>query len=220
MDLENRRIWITGAASGIGEAMARQLAGVAALLVISDLNGERLHEIGAELKTEHTRVEVLPFDLADSAALQSAADHVLEKFGGVDILINNGGISQRGLFHETNQEVDRKIMEINFFSYVALTKRMLPPMLAQGFGHIAATSSMTGKFGFPLRSSYAASKHAVQGYFETVGLELYDKGIRVTVASPHQYFRQCPVGRRREIWFDGSRTGRRHVGRRVRPEIP
>ncbi|HRZ43320.1 MAG TPA: SDR family NAD(P)-dependent oxidoreductase [Bacteroidales bacterium] len=209
MKLENRRIWITGAASGIGEAMARQLSGVASLLIISDLNAERLLALKPELEKGITTVDALPFDLSNRTEVEKAADKVLATYGGVDLLINNGGISQRGLFYETTEEVDRRIMEINFFSYVVLTKKMLPPMLAQGFGHIAATSSMTGKFGFPLRSSYAASKHAVQGYFETVGLELYDRGIRVTVASPGRIRTNISVN---ALSGEGTRYGQMDPG--------
>lgn len=184
MKFKDKRVWITGASSGIGEAMARQLSGIASLLIISGLEGDDLLKIKDEIGNKHTIVEALPFDLGDFIQVERAAAEVLEKHGGVDILINNGGISQRGLVNETTMAVDRHIMEVNFFSPVLLTKLMLPAMLKQGTGHIAATSSMVGKFGFPLRSSYAASKHALQGYFETVGLELSDKGIRTTVVAP------------------------------------
>lgn len=184
MKFQDKRVWITGASSGIGEAMARQLSGIASLLIISGLEGEDLQRIKEEIENEHTVVEALPFDLGDFVQVEKAAARVLEKHGGVDILINNGGISQRSMVNETTMAVDRHIMEVNFFSPVLLTKLMLPAMLSQGAGHIAATSSMVGKFGFPLRSSYAASKHALQGYFETVGLEFCKKGIRTTVASP------------------------------------
>lgn len=184
MRLQNKRVWITGASSGIGEAMARQLSGVASLLVISGLEEEDLQKIKGEIATSQTTVEVIAFNLSDQQQVENAAALVLEKYGGVDVLINNGGISQRGLVTETLFEIDRHIMEVNYFSQVLLTKLMLPPMIACGSGHLAVTSSMTGKFGFPLRSSYAASKHALQGYFETIGLEFYKQGIRVTIASP------------------------------------
>ncbi len=184
MKLKGKRVWLTGAGSGIGAAMAQQLSGVASLLIISSLDEKELNDLQASLGQTSTKVVMLPFDLGDAEAVKSAAQFVLETFHGVDVLINNGGISQRALVGETTMEVDRKIMEINYFSYVQLTKLMLPPMIDQGSGHIAVTSSMVGKFGFPLRSSYAASKHALQGYFETLGLEYYNRGIRTTVALP------------------------------------
>jgi dehydrogenase/reductase SDR family member 7B len=184
MKLQGKKVWITGAGSGIGEAMARQLSGVASVIIISALEEYDLKRVAHEIACEQTHIEVLPFDLADSTQIELAGQHVLRKFGGVDVLINNGGISQRSLVMDATDAVERKIMEINFFSYVHLTRLMLPAMVQQGKGHIAVTSSMVGKFGFPLRSTYAASKHAVEGYFETLGLEMVKKGIRVTIASP------------------------------------
>lgn len=184
MKFKGKKVWVTGASSGIGEAIARNLSGVASLLIISGLEEKELNLIKEEIASAETEVDAVAFDLGDFVQVENAADYVLKKYGGVDILINNGGISQRGLFSETTMAVDRHIMEVNFFSTILLTKLMLPPMLKQGSGHIAVTSSMVGKFGFPLRSSYAASKHAVQGYFETVGLEYFHKGIRTTVACP------------------------------------
>lgn len=184
MKIRNKRVWITGAGSGIGEAMARQLSGVASLIVISALEKDELLRVAQDIASEQTRIEVLPFDLADPVQVEAAGKLVISKFGGVDILINNGGISQRSLVMDATDAMERKIMEINFFSYVHLTRLMLPAMMQQGAGHIAVTSSMVGKFGFPLRSTYAASKHALEGYFETLGLELRKKGIMITIASP------------------------------------
>jgi dehydrogenase/reductase SDR family member 7B len=184
MKLKDKRIWITGAGSGIGAAMAGRLSGIASLLVISALEEDDLQDLKRRIAHENTRIEVLPFDLGNPDQVTAAAKQVINQFGGVDVLINNGGISQRGLVADTTMEVDRRIMEINFFGHIRLTKLLLPAMLEQKSGHIAVTSSMVGKFGFPLRSSYAASKHALQGYFETLGLEYFDKGIRTTVVLP------------------------------------
>jgi len=184
MKFHGKRVWITGASSGIGAAMAKQVADKVSLLIISGLEKEELEVIRDSIPTGNAVVIALPFDLGDFVQVENAAREVLEKYGGIDILINNGGISQRGYSAETTIAVDRHIMEVNFFSQVHLAKMILPSMLKQGSGHIAVTSSMVGKFGFPLRSSYAASKHALQGYFETVGLEYYHQGIRTTVASP------------------------------------
>jgi short-subunit dehydrogenase len=105
-------------------------------------------------------------------------------FGRIDILINNGGVTQRALVMETPIEIDRKIMEVNYFSGVILTKSVLPGMLARGYGHIAGISSVTGKYGFPLRSAYAASKHAMAGFYETIGAEYYHSCIRTTMVFP------------------------------------
>ncbi len=184
MELRNKRIWITGASSGIGEAMARRLSGVASLLIVSGRNEGKLEQLADEVRCESTRVEVVSFDLGDSMQIEKAASHVLERYGGVDVLINNGGISQRSMAHETTVAVERQIMEVNFFGQVHLTKLMLSAMIRQGFGHIAVTSSLTGKLAFPMRSAYSASKHALHGFFETLGLELRSKGIRVTMVCP------------------------------------
>ncbi len=105
-------------------------------------------------------------------------------FGKVDVLINNGGISQRSLVVETPVEVDRMIMEIDFFGGVVLTKKLLPGMIARKYGHIIVTSSVTGIFGFPLRSAYSAAKHAIHGFYETLWAELHEQGIRVTIVCP------------------------------------
>lgn len=184
MKLKNKRIWITGAGSGIGQAMAYRLSGTASVLIISGLEEEELMMMKKNIESEKTTVEVISFDLGDMKQVKDAALTVLSKYGGVDVLINNGGISQRSLVEETDISVDRKIMEINFFGHIYLTRLMLPAMISQRSGHIAVTSSMVGKFGFPLRSSYSASKHALQGYFETAGLELLKYGIRTTIVCP------------------------------------
>jgi short-subunit dehydrogenase len=108
----------------------------------------------------------------------------LDFFKGIDILINNGGISQRSKVEETDLEVDRKIMEVNYFGAVALTKCVLPYLLKQKSGHIVVISSVTGIFGFPMRSAYAASKHALHGFFETLRTEVLDRNVGVTIVCP------------------------------------
>lgn len=186
MHLRGKKIWVTGAASGIGKALAEKLSDIASLLIMSDVDREKLDSLKLFIQSKAKSCEIVTvaFDLSNSKSVLQAADHVKSKYKGVDILINNGGISQRGTVVNTSFEVDRRIMEINFFGHILLTKQMLPYMLAQKSGHIAVTSSITGKFGFPLRSSYAASKHALHGYFETLGLELINSGIRVTIVCP------------------------------------
>jgi short-subunit dehydrogenase len=107
----------------------------------------------------------------------------LSKFQ-IDILFNNGGISQRSLTSETTIENDRKIFEVNYFGHVQMTKAVLPQMLARKSGHIVTISSLTGKWGFYLRSAYAASKHALHGFFDSLRMEVEDVGIRVTLITP------------------------------------
>lgn len=129
-------------------------------------------------------VHIVPLDLSQTEAVAELAAAAHQHWGRIDILINNGGISQRETVDKTQLMVDRRIMEVNYFGQIALTKAVLPYMLSQGAGHIAAISSLTGKFGFPLRSAYAASKHALHGFFESLYLELKDQGIGVTLVNP------------------------------------
>jgi len=184
MKFKDKIIWITGAASGIGEALAFKSVEYGGKLILSDIDETRLSKVAATCETSGASILNLPLDLSSRASIEKAVRVAMDHFGRVDVLINNGGISQRSLTWETPLEVDFKIMNINFFGAVLLTKAVLPEMMEQGGGYIAATSSITGKFGFPLRSAYAASKHATQGFFETLGIELKDRNISVTIAMP------------------------------------
>jgi short-subunit dehydrogenase len=177
-------IWITGASSGIGEAIALALSKYDTRLILSSRRKEELERVKSSLTMKSEDVYILPLDLEEPDTLPEKAREAESVFGRVDVLINNGGITQRALVMETSIGTDRKIMEINYFSGVILTKSILPGMLARGSGYIAAVSSVTGKFGFPLRSAYSASKHAMAGFYETLGAEYYDQGIRTTVAYP------------------------------------
>ena len=123
-------------------------------------------------------------DLADPATLDVAAKTVLERFGYVDVLVNNGGISQRSLVVETPMEIDRRIMQVDYFGGVQLAKAVLPSMLARKKGHFVAISSIVGVFGFPQRSAYSAAKHAMHGFYETLRAENARHGIKVTVVCP------------------------------------
>jgi len=181
---DGKVIWITGASSGIGEELAKQLSRWNTRLILSSRRREELERVKALLNLLQDNVYILPLDLSDPTSLGEKAKEALKVFGKIDILINNGGISQRALVMETSIETDRKIMEINYFSGVILTKCLMPSMIESGYGRIVAVSSVTGKFGFPLRSAYSASKHAMYGFYESVEAEYYDKGIRTTMICP------------------------------------
>lgn len=183
MKVKEKTIWITGASSGIGRALALNLSRHRARLILSPRFLERLEDC-RQACTNPDRHMVLPLDLADPASLQEASRLALEKCGAIDILVNNGGVSQRSLVVDTRLEVDRRIMEINFFGAVALTKLVLPSMLSRKSGHIVVTSSVMGKLGTPYRTAYAASKHALHGFFDSLRAELWDQGIRVTMVCP------------------------------------
>jgi dehydrogenase/reductase SDR family member 7B len=129
-------------------------------------------------------VTCVPFDLSDMTGIEQIAEQQVHSFGRIDYLLNIGGISQRARIDETPLWLDRKIFEINYFGTIALTKAVLPHMIRQKSGHILATSSISGRFGFPLRSAYSASKQALHGFFETLYLENKNSNIRTSVIIP------------------------------------
>lgn len=178
----NKTIWITGATSGIGRALAFEFAKLNTILILSGRRIEELEKTAQQCRHFGSKACIYPFDLSIPHEVECAAKNVLSDFPKIDVLINNGGISQRSLLIDTPVEVDRKVMEVDFFSGVILTKALLPGMLQQNCGHIIVISSVTGVFGFPLRSAYSAAKHALHGFYETLWAELHDKGIDVTIA--------------------------------------
>ncbi|MBK9335882.1 MAG: SDR family oxidoreductase [Lewinellaceae bacterium] len=180
-----KRIWITGASSGIGEALAYALAAHGAQLILSARNEAELQRVASEATDRGAKNSLVqPLDLAQHDAIPGIVDTVLKQVGKVDILINCGGISQRSLVLDTPLEVDKRLMEVNFFGTVALTKAILPSMLTHQLGHIAVVTSLTGKFGSPKRSAYAASKHALHGFFDSLRAELAHTPIRITLVCP------------------------------------
>ena len=175
--------WVTGASSGIGEALCIELNQKGAKVIASARRKEELERVKkACASPDH--VYVLPLDLGEIDTFPDKVEEAVNAFGRVDILFNNGGISQRSLAWETPLEVDRKLMEINFFGTVALSKAILPHFMAQKQGHYLVVSSLVGKFGSPLRSSYAASKHALHGFFDSLRAEHHLDNIKVTIACP------------------------------------
>lgn len=184
MNFKDKICWVTGASSGIGEALAYELAKQGAKLLISSNDPVELERVKNNCLSTNSFCEAIPFDLSNPTEVKLAAKNTVKKFGPIFLLINNGGISQRALAVDTPIEIDRKIIEIDFFSYVGLTKEVMPGMIQAREGYIAATSSISGKFGFPLRSAYAAAKHAIQGYFETLRIELMPHNVSVTIAYP------------------------------------
>ena len=180
--LEDKVVWVTGASSGIGEYVARQLAAKGSRLIISARREAILLKMQKEFGED--RVKVLTFDLLETQGHDAVAKRAIELFGRVDILVLNGGVSQRSEVRETMIEVDRKVMEVNYFANVVLAKAVLPSMIQNGFGHFMVTSSLSGKFGFKLRSAYAASKHALHGFFESLRFEEASQGIGVTLVCP------------------------------------
>lgn len=184
MKFENKIVWITGASSGIGEELAYQCVKKNATVILSSANLSKLEKVKKKCLDMGGACHVIPFDLSVPEQIEAAVENALQLFPKIDVLVNNGGVSQRALVEDTPPEMDRKIMEINFFGAIFFTKKLLPVMIAKGGGVIAVTSSLTGKFGFPLRSAYAASKHALHGFFETLRLEYKKNNISVTIVCP------------------------------------
>jgi dehydrogenase/reductase SDR family protein 7B len=181
---KDKVIWITGASSGIGEALALEFAKQEARLILSARREDELKRVAALTKLPELDLMILPFDLSDTKNASGLAAQIMNKFGRIDILINNGGYSQRSEASETAIDIDRQLMEVNYFSYVALTKAVLPYMKRQKSGRIIAISSIAGKFGFYLRSSYSAAKHAIHGFFDSLRLETEKQGISTLIVCP------------------------------------
>jgi dehydrogenase/reductase SDR family member 7B len=176
--------WITGASSGIGEALVYGFAARGAVVVASSNDPQGLERVKNNCAGNSEKIYCVPFDLAEMSEIGKIVDAQAEKLGRIDFLLNLGGISQRARIDETPLWLDRKIFEINYFGTIALTKAVLPHMVRQKSGHVLATSSISGRFGFPLRSAYSASKQALHGFFETLYLENKKNNIRSSVIIP------------------------------------
>ncbi|GER08625.1 oxidoreductase [Iodidimonas muriae] len=187
MQFEKKVVWITGASSGIGEALAKVLAKRGAKLILSARREDELNRVRTEIIKaggDGDQYVVLPFDALDEAALDDVVARAKDAFGHIDLLVNNAGISQRSMAVDTDMAVYRKVMELDFFAPISLTQKVLPIMLAQGSGHVAVTASVAGKIGVQLRTGYCAAKHAVMGYFDALRAELAAENIAVTTIVP------------------------------------
>jgi len=181
---ENKVVWITGASSGIGESLVYEFVKRDARVLASSNDPSGLDRVRKNCGNKSEMVTCVPFDLSDMTGIEQIAEQQVHSFGRIDYLLNIGGISQRARIDETPLWLDRKIFEINYFGTIALTKAVLPHMIRQKSGHILATSSISGRFGFPLRSAYSASKQALHGFFETLYLENKNSNIRTSVIIP------------------------------------
>jgi len=184
MQFNKKTIWITGASSGIGRAVALEISKENAHLILSGRNKKALKEVAKRCEKNGSSTRIIPFDLGDEKSVQEVAQKVLSENIKIDALYHFGGISQRSFASETPLFVDRRIFEINFFGTIALTKAVLPQMIENGGGQIAVTTSIVGKFGFPYRSSYSASKQALHGFFESLRAENAANNIHVSVIIP------------------------------------
>ncbi|XP_027698697.1 dehydrogenase/reductase SDR family member 7 [Vombatus ursinus] len=175
-ELSDMVVWVTGASSGIGEELAYQLSKLGTSLVLSSRKANELERVKNKCleisNLKEKDILVLPLDLTDRSSHEAATKRVLQQFGQIDILVNNGGRGQRSLFEETNLDVYKAIMEINFLGTISLTKCVLPHMIERKQGKIVTMSSVMGLVGAPLSAGYAASKHALHGFFNSLRGEL------------------------------------------------
>ena len=210
---ENKVVWITGASSGIGEALAHEFAAMGSVVIASSNDLPGLERVKGDCSCKPGSITCVPFDLSDMTGIEEIVSLQLSRLGRIDYLLNIGGISQRGRIDETPLWLDRKIFEINYFGTIALTKAILPYMIRQKSGHILATSSISGRFGFPLRSAYSASKQALHGFFETLYLENKSSNIRTSVIIPGRvktaisYHALTPAGKEHGRLDDGQAGG-------------
>jgi len=178
-----KTIWITGASSGIGEALAYALSAAGANLVLSARRTSELERVKTSC-AHPEKIDIVPLDLSSHESVNSAISACLSRHDRIDMLFNNGGISQRAEALNTDLEIVRRVMEIDFFSNIELSRAVALHMKEHGGGHIIITSSLMGKWGFYLRSAYAAAKHALHGYYDSMRMEVEPFNIRITLLTP------------------------------------
>ncbi len=182
VDFSNKVVWITGASSGIGEALTYAFAKSNAKVIISARREDELQRVKNNVNNEN--IFVLPLDVTKPETFDLKVAEAGKAFGSIDILLHNSGISHRSWVNDTEMEVHRRVMEVNYFGCIGLTKAILPYFIEKNKGHFAVISSVSGKLSIPMRSAYCASKHAIQGYFDGLRAEVWRNNIKVTVVCP------------------------------------
>jgi short-subunit dehydrogenase len=180
MKFHNKVVWITGASSGIGEALAYAFAAEGAQLVLSARREEELQRVAKACGNAY----VLPFDMLSLSEHADRVQDVIQTYGRIDYLVLNAGVSQRSFVKDTEFDVYRRLFEVNFFSIVSLTQAVLPVFTAQKSGVFVPIASVAGRISTPRRAAYGATKHALIGFFDSVRAEVYSDGIRVTTILP------------------------------------
>ncbi len=200
---QDKVVWITGASSGIGEAVAHEMARAGAKLVLSARREDELLRVAREIGTKD--ILILPFDVTDEDILSDVVKQVVDYYGRIDLLLNNAGISHRSYCIDTDMSTYRRLFEVDVFGQIALTQKVLPIMIRQKSGHIAVTASVAGKIGVASRSAYCAAKHAMMGFFDSLRAEVRQHNIRVSCITPG--FIRTPVSEN-ALNGDGSRYGK------------
>lgn len=183
-NFKDKVVWITGASSGIGEALTMAFANEGAKLVLTSRRESELQRVAQQTGLPASSILILPMDVTEFDKAQPAAEKVIATFGRIDIMVHNAGVSQRSYIIDTDFEVYRKIMDVDFYSTVAITKAILPYMMKQQSGHFIVISSVAGKIGTIMRSGYNAAKHALHGFYDSLRAEGYKDNIKVTTVCP------------------------------------
>ena len=199
----NKIVWITGASSGIGAELAKIYSHRGIKLILSSRNVRALERVKSKCYYPEN-IKILPVDLNDFYAAPALVKKAYNIFGRIDILINNAGVSQRSLIVDTQFDVLKKLIEINYLGTVAFSRALLPFFLKQGFGHYVVVSSVMGKYGSPFRSGYSAAKHALHGFFDVMRMEHQKDNINVTIICPG--FVRTPIAMN-SLKGDGSVLG-------------
>lgn len=181
---KNKIVVVTGASSGIGEQLVRQLADFGASIALCARRKENMEAIVSSLKLTEDRFLILPVDFAEAIDYNQLVKQILAKFGRIDILINNAGIAQKSLVQDTIEAVERRIFEVNYFATINFTKAVLPHFIEKGKGHVVAISSILGEIGLPSVGPYCASKHAVNGYYNSLRYDVEKLGVDVSIIAP------------------------------------
>jgi dehydrogenase/reductase SDR family member 7B len=182
--LKDKIVVITGASSGIGKSLSLAFAKEGAKLILTARNKQALEYVKLQCEKYCKEIYIYCLDVTDQKSIEQFFVEFSKSFSKIDILVNNAGISQRSLIMETSMEVERKIMETNFWGSVSITKLLMPLLLKSKKSNIAVLSSLAGVFGTPYRGAYSASKHALKGYFETLGLENEVNNLTVLIVYP------------------------------------
>lgn len=177
-------VWITGASSGIGEAMSYRFSELGARLILSSRNKEKLDKVNSNLPRGAGSAVVIPVDLEHLDHLNEITDKAWLVYGHIDIFVSNAGVGVRAFVSETDFDIDRKVMNVNYFAPVVITKRLLPKFLEQGHGRFVVISSLSAKYGVPKLAPYSASKHALEGFFESLRTETFEQNIDINIVVP------------------------------------
>ncbi len=203
MDFRNKKIWITGASSGIGESLTYAFAAEGAHLILSARNVAELERVKTGCQGA-AQVDIVKLDIGNHDEIFTIAHDLIAKIGAIDVLVNNAGISQRSLAKDTDFKVDTHIVNIDLLGTIAITKAVLPSMLTQKSGQIVVISSLMGKFGAPLRSTYAAAKHGLHGFFDTLRAECFRENLKVLMVCPGYVKTNISMN---AVVADGSKQG-------------